>query len=92
MAAGFGVGVLTGFCGVGGGFIIVPVLVLLLGLPVRIAVGTSLLIIAVTALAGLAGHLGPASPGRSRRLLRRRRARRRVARRPHRRTACPPCA
>jgi uncharacterized membrane protein YfcA len=58
IAAGFGVGVLTGFCGVGGGFIIVPVLVLLLGLPVRIAVGTSLLIIAVTALAGLAGHMG----------------------------------
>jgi uncharacterized protein len=58
VAAGFGVGVLTGFCGVGGGFIILPVLVLLLGLPVRAAVGTSLLIIAVTALAGAAGRLG----------------------------------
>jgi uncharacterized protein len=54
---GFTVGVLTGFFGVGGGFLIVPVLVLLLDLPVRLAIGTSLLIITVTALAGLAGHL-----------------------------------
>ncbi len=54
---GLGVGVLTGFFGVGGGFLIVPALVLLLGVPIREAVGTSLSIIAVTALAGLAGHL-----------------------------------
>lgn len=54
---GFLVGVLTGFFGVGGGFLIVPALVLLLGVPVRLAIGTSLLIITVTALAGLAGHL-----------------------------------
>ena len=54
---GFSVGVLTGFFGVGGGFLIVPALVLLLDVPVRLAIGTSLLIITVTALAGLAGHL-----------------------------------
>ena len=53
-----GVGVLTGFFGVGGGFLIVPALVLVLGLPMREAVGTSLLIIALTATGGLAGHLG----------------------------------
>lgn len=55
---GVGVGVLTGFFGVGGGFLIVPTLVLVLGLPMREAVGTSLLIIALTATGGLAGHLG----------------------------------
>lgn len=58
---GFVVGILTGFFGVGGGFLIVPALVLLLGLPVRIAIGTSLLIITVTALAGLGGHLAGGS-------------------------------
>lgn len=51
------VGVMTGFFGVGGGFLIVPALVILLGVPVRIAIGTSLAIIAVTALTGLGGHL-----------------------------------
>jgi uncharacterized membrane protein YfcA len=56
-ALGLGVGVLTGFFGVGGGFLIVPALILLLGVPVRTAIGTSLVIISVTALAGLAGHL-----------------------------------
>ena len=56
-ALGLGVGVLTGFFGVGGGFLIVPALILLLGVPVRTAIGTSLVIITVTALAGLAGHL-----------------------------------
>lgn len=57
-ALGAGVGVLTGFFGVGGGFLIVPVLVLVLGLPMREAIGTSLLIIAITATGGLVGHLG----------------------------------
>ncbi|HSJ74288.1 MAG TPA: sulfite exporter TauE/SafE family protein [Miltoncostaeaceae bacterium] len=56
-ALGLAVGVLTGLFGVGGGFLVVPALVLLLGLPVRIAIGTSLLVIAITALAGLGGHL-----------------------------------
>ena len=41
-AAGFGVGLLTGFLGVGGGFLIVPALTLLAGLPMHTAVGTSL--------------------------------------------------
>ncbi|WP_278313531.1 sulfite exporter TauE/SafE family protein [Lolliginicoccus levis] len=56
--AGLAVGVLTGMFGVGGGFLIVPALVLLLGLPMSIAVGTSLLIIIANSLAGLASHLG----------------------------------
>ncbi len=51
------VGLLTGFFGVGGGFIIVPALVLLLGFPMRAAAGTSLLIIALISLGGLVGHL-----------------------------------
>ncbi|MBD8505849.1 sulfite exporter TauE/SafE family protein [Hoyosella sp. G463] len=56
--AGLGVGVLTGMFGVGGGFLIVPALVLLLGLPMATAVGTSLLIIIANSLAGLGSHLG----------------------------------
>jgi uncharacterized membrane protein YfcA len=55
--AGLAVGVLTGFFGVGGGFLIVPALVLVLGLPMREAVGTSLAIIAINSAAALAGHL-----------------------------------
>lgn len=54
---GFAVGVLTGFFGVGGGFIIVPVLVLGLGLSIESAVGTSLVVIALATSAALAGHL-----------------------------------
>lgn len=54
---GAGTGVLTGFFGVGGGFVIVPALVLVLGLPLTLAVGTSLLVIAVTSAAALAAHL-----------------------------------
>lgn len=46
------VGVLTGLVGVGGGFLIVPALVLLGGLPMRLAVGTSLFIIALKSLTG----------------------------------------
>jgi hypothetical protein len=57
-AAGFGVGLLTGFLGVGGGFLIVPALALLAGLPIHHAVGTSLLVIAANAAAGLLAHLG----------------------------------
>lgn len=51
------VGIMTGFFGVGGGFVIVPALVLVLGFPMRLAVGTSLLIIALISVGGLAGHL-----------------------------------
>lgn len=55
---GLGVGVLTAIIGVGGGFVIVPALVLIAGLPMRIAVGTSLVIISMNALSGFAGYLG----------------------------------
>lgn len=55
--AGFGVGVLTGFLGVGGGFLIVPALVFFGGLPIKKAIGTSLLVIAMNCVAGLLGHL-----------------------------------
>lgn len=55
--AGLAVGLLTGFLGVGGGFLVVPALVLFAGLDMREAVGTSLLVIAINAAAGLAGHL-----------------------------------
>lgn len=54
---GLGVGALTGFVGVGGGFLIVPALVLLGGLGMHAAVGTSLAIIAMNALTGFAKHL-----------------------------------
>jgi len=56
--AGLSVGVLTGFLGVGGGFLVVPALALLARLEMPVAVGTSLAVIAVNAAAGLAGHLG----------------------------------
>ncbi|MGI8749156.1 MAG: sulfite exporter TauE/SafE family protein [Thermoleophilaceae bacterium] len=57
VAAGAGVGALTGFFGVGGGFLIVPALTLWLGLTFRRAVATSLVIITLTGLVALAGHL-----------------------------------
>jgi uncharacterized membrane protein YfcA len=56
-AVGVGTGLLTGFLGVGGGFVIVPALVLLLGLPLSLAIGTSLLVIALTSATALAAHL-----------------------------------
>lgn len=49
---GIAVGILTGLVGVGGGFLIVPALVLLGGLPMSLAVGTSLLIIAMKSFSG----------------------------------------
>ncbi len=57
LIAGFFVGALTGFLGVGGGFLGVPALVLFAGLPMRRAVGTSLVVIAMNSFAGLVGHL-----------------------------------
>ena len=54
---GFVVGIATGLVGAGGGFLIVPALNLLGGLPMAIAVGTSLLVIAMKSFAGLAGYL-----------------------------------
>jgi uncharacterized protein len=59
MVTATAVGLLTGFFGVGGGFAVVPALVLALGFSMPVAVGTSLLVIAVhsaTALASRAGH------------------------------------
>ena len=52
------VGLVTGFLGVGGGFLVVPALVLALGLPMVAAVGTSLVVITVTSLAALLVRLG----------------------------------
>ncbi|MEO7473886.1 MAG: sulfite exporter TauE/SafE family protein, partial [Gemmatimonadales bacterium] len=57
-ATGVGVGTLTGIVGIGGGFLIVPALVLLLRVPMKEAVGTSLLVIAMNSAAGFAGYLG----------------------------------
>jgi hypothetical protein len=53
---GFVVGALTGFVGVGGGFLILPALVLLGGLSMQLAVGTSLAIIAINATSGFLRH------------------------------------
>jgi uncharacterized membrane protein YfcA len=53
-----GVGVLTGLVGIGGGFLVVPALVLLARVPMRQAVGTSLLVIAMNSASGFAGYLG----------------------------------
>jgi len=58
IAAGLAVGLLTGFLGVGGGFVIVPALVLVLDLPMSAAVGTSLVIIAINSLAALVARTG----------------------------------
>jgi uncharacterized membrane protein YfcA len=53
-----GVGLLTALIGAGGGFLIVPSLVLIANVPVKEAVGSSLLIIAMNATSGVAGYLG----------------------------------
>ncbi len=55
---GIGVGVLTGLVGVGGGFLIVPALVLLSGIPMKVAIGTSLVIVAAKSYSGFAGYIG----------------------------------
>jgi uncharacterized membrane protein YfcA len=60
-AVGGAVGILTGLVGVGGGFLIVPALVLLAKVPMKEAVGTSLLVIALNSFAGFAGYLGEVS-------------------------------
>jgi len=52
------VGTVTGLVGAGGGFLIVPALVLLVGMPVKKAVGTSLVIIAIKSLIGFLGDIG----------------------------------
>lgn len=58
LGEGLVVGAVTGLVGAGGGFLVVPALVLLGGLPMNVAVGTSLLVIAMKSFAGFAGFLG----------------------------------
>jgi len=62
LLAGAVVGGVTGFLGVGGGFLVVPALVAFAGLGLREAVGTSLLVIALNSAAGFVGHLGSGGP------------------------------
>lgn len=57
LSIGFAVGTLTGFLGIGGGFLIVPALVLFAGLDSKMAVGTSLAVIALNSTAGIVGQL-----------------------------------
>lgn len=57
LAEGVVVGLVTGLVGAGGGFLVVPALALIGGLPMPVAVGTSLLVIAMKSFAGLAGYL-----------------------------------
>ncbi len=57
VAEGVVVGAVTGLVGAGGGFLVVPALVLLGGLPMPVAVGTSLVVIAMKSFAALAGYL-----------------------------------
>lgn len=58
IAAAAVVGLLTGLVGVGGGFLIVPALVLFAGLPMKRAVGTSLLVIAMNSMSGFLAYAG----------------------------------
>ncbi|WP_018639949.1 sulfite exporter TauE/SafE family protein [Parafrankia elaeagni] len=58
IGTGIAVGFLTGLFGVGGGFLLIPALVLLLGLPMPAAIGTSLVIIVINSAAGFAAHAG----------------------------------
>ncbi len=58
LAVGLGVGILTGLIGIGGGFLIVPALVILGRVPMKAAVGTSLLVIALNSASGYLGHYG----------------------------------
>lgn len=57
LLGGLGVGFLTGFLGVGGGFLIVPALVLFLGMDMPDAVGSSLVVITLNSASGILGHL-----------------------------------
>lgn len=57
LGIGFGVGLLTGFFGVGGGFLIVPALLFVMGFPIKMAIGTSMLSIALISMGGIIGHL-----------------------------------
>ena len=59
------VGLVTGLVGAGGGFLVVPALALLGGLPMPVAVGTSLVVIAMKSFAGLAGYLSTVTSTRA---------------------------
>jgi len=58
-AEGLVVGILTGLVGAGGGFLVIPVLVMLAGLEMKTAVATSLVVISIKSLVGFLGDLGP---------------------------------
>jgi len=58
LGEGLVVGAVTGLVGAGGGFLVVPALVLLGGLPIDVAVGTSLVVIAMKSFAGFVGFVG----------------------------------
>ncbi|WP_116452173.1 sulfite exporter TauE/SafE family protein [Blastococcus litoris] len=60
IGGGLGVGFLTGLLGVGGGFLVVPALVIGLGVEMGVAIGTSLVIVAVNSAAGFAAYAGRA--------------------------------
>jgi uncharacterized membrane protein YfcA len=62
VVTGVAVGVVTGFLGVGGGFLVVPALVLALGLPMPAAVGTSLVVIAVNSVAAFTVRIAHGVP------------------------------
>jgi uncharacterized membrane protein YfcA len=55
---GIGIGLITGLLGAGGGFLLIPALVMLVKLPMKAAVGTSLFIIALNSLIGFLGDIG----------------------------------
>ena len=58
LLSGVGIGLTTGILGAGGGFLLIPTLVLVLGMQMKEAVGTSLLVIALNSLIGFAGDMG----------------------------------
>ena len=58
LLCGIGVGVVTGMFGVGGGFLLIPTLVLIAGIPMKNAIGTSLTIISLNTLVGILGDWG----------------------------------
>lgn len=58
VATGVAVGFLTGFLGVGGGFLVVPALTLVLGVPIAVAVGTSLLILTLNSASAVLARVG----------------------------------
>jgi uncharacterized membrane protein YfcA len=61
LVQGFTVGLFTGLVGAGGGFLIVPALALWAGIPMPVAVGTSLLVIVLNCIAGFTGYAGHVS-------------------------------